>query len=263
MKTNFLQKGSRSRDSYGAYAWALLALFALFFGFIFSSSTERALQFVLSPFWAVGSAVEGRTLDLFSVVFSNQGLLEDNKRLSANLEALQARQADYDALKSQNDELSRELGRKPAGKSVAAAVLLRPPELPYDTFLLDLGTADGVMPGDAVLSDNGAYLGSISEVYDRSSKAVLASSSGIETKALIGTVLVSFIGKGGGVYEGRIPQVVAVSLGEAVPVALGNFILGTVTEVEADANNAYRKIILSSGVNLSETRYVFIEKNSE
>ena len=263
MKTNSLQKGSRSREQYGSYAWAIFACLVVIVGFIFSGTTENILQTVFSPLWQGSLRAEGGVAGIFSVFSFKQSLIDENAKLKAQVQNLSERQADYDAVKNENAQLSAELGRKPKEASFAAAIILRPPELPYDTFMLDLGSADGISLGDTVLGQDGTYLGVISELYDHSSKALLASTSGIETKTMLSRVPVSFIGKGGGTYEARIPQAVQITEGDTAAVVPDSFILGKVAKIEVDANNAYRRVVLSSGINLSEAGYVFIVKKAK
>ena len=261
MKTNSLQKGNRPREKHGTYVALAAAVLVLIAGFFISGTVENAVHFILTPFWNGGMFVEDKVSDFFSVFYYKQKVLEDNKRLQAEIETLQLKLADDEAVKIENASLNAALGRKPKEASFAAAVILRPPELPYDTFMLDLGTSDGISAGDTVLGPDGTYLGSISEAYSTSAKAELASTPGLQTKVVLGGEQVAFTGKGGGNYEGRIPQAVNISEDEAVPVVGGNFILGHVAKIETDANNAYRRVIVSSGLNLSEARYVFISKS--
>ena len=261
MKTNSLQKGNRPREKYGTYVALAAAVFVLIAGFLVSGTIENAVHFALAPFWSGGMAVEGKVSDFFSVFYYKQKILEDNKRLQGEIETLQLKLADDESVKSENATLSAELGKKPKEASFAASVVLRPPELPYDTFMLDLGADDGIAAGDIVLGPDGTYLGSISAAYSGTSKAELASTPGLQTKAILGSEPVSFAGMGGGNYEGRIPQLVNISEGEAVPVSGTGFVFGRVAKIETDANNAYRRVIVSSGENISEIGYVFIVKS--
>lgn len=263
MKTNSLRKSSRPRGRYGAYAAAAAAVLVLMFGFLFGGATERAVQFILSPFWKGGLAIEGSVSDFFSVFFYKQAVFDENAKLRDEITDLQSKLLEEQPLRTENEQLSSMLGRMPRGNVAVAAVILRPPEIPYDSFVLDLGAAEGIQAGNIVLASDGAYLGTITETFSNTSKASLASSPGVETKARLGNTPMSFIGKGGGSYEGRVPQAVAVAENDPAYAVPSDYVLGRVAEIATESNNAYRKVTLRSTANLSEERYVFILKAAQ
>src|SRR5690242_17453579 len=71
----------------------------------------------------------------------------DPAALRAELASTTAALADRDLLAAQNAQLRAELNRAPSGSEIAASVLMGPPGVPYDTLLVDAGSAQGVVSG--------------------------------------------------------------------------------------------------------------------
>ena len=124
---------------------------------------------------------------VFKPLFSIGKASEENEvaHLRSQLDAVRATLADRDLLYRENLELKSRLGRAPEGKTLLAAVLLRPPGTPYDTFILDVGEKDGVALGDLVFAGGSVIIGKITEVYRSTSRTTLFSAPGQTHEALI------------------------------------------------------------------------------
>lgn len=99
----------------------------------------------------------------------------------------EADKALIESLKAENIELRSMLGRKyEADKSILADVIIRPPKTPYDNLIVDAGEDQGVEVGDLVYAESDYGIGRVSEVYAKSSRVTLFSSSDNKEQVLVG-----------------------------------------------------------------------------
>ncbi len=259
MKMNYRQRNNRGEGN--ARFIVLVFLFAvLLFGLLFRTSSNRAVIAVFTPFWKISAVIEGGLGRLVEPLSFKETLVGHNEALQNEVSQLQEKLLDFQKITSENELLNKELGRKPSSSAHLAAIILQPPRAPYDTFILDQGTEDGVSVGDEVVAGDGALIGSIAEVGAHYSKASLFSTSGIETKGIIPgqTIPVSLTGTDGGDFEVKIPQEISVAVGDPILSLSQKFSLAKVGSVEADGESAYRRVRAQSGINLSTLRSVFI-----
>lgn len=144
-------------------------------------------------------------------------------RLRAELASTTARMADRDALYEENLQLKRLLGRDAHLSRILAGVLLRPPGVPYDTLIVDAGAAEGVREGSLVSAGGTALIGSVTQVYEHTSRVVLFSAPGETYDVLLqlsgteGTVVpVHMQGQGAGSFMGQVPAGTPVATGDAL-----------------------------------------------
>ncbi len=106
-------------------------------------------------------------------------------------------------------------------QGVVADVLARPPESPYDIFVVDAGISSGISIGDGVLAYGGIPIGSISSVSSHSARVTLFSSPMATTTAWVGVKRVPIIlkGIGAGAFIAHISRGVDIAIGNAVFVS--------------------------------------------
>ena len=110
----------------------------------------------------------------------------------------------------------------------------------------------------------GSPIGTVENVYKRTSKIKLFSFSGEEVPVIIGgTVHVLAHGKGNGNFEARIPKNVAIKEGDAVTLAqLPHVYMSRVEAIEAESADSFERVYFQIPANLNESRFVFIDKGS-
>lgn len=188
------------------------------------------------------------------------------ERLRAEVTSLKVQVADRELLFDENLRLKQRLGRVPPGEqSLLAAVLLRPPGMPYDTLLLDVGTDDGVVAGDLVFAGGSVVLGVITEVYSSTARATLFSAPGTTHEALIfsegGSVPIILEGQGAGSFVGKIPQGTPVEVGQTVIFSnIMPIMAASVSYVEAPPSESFQTVYMHLPLNLFTLRYVEIRK---
>lgn len=163
---------------------------------------------------------------------------------------------------SENAELKDLLGRAGAAHPLLATILKRPPYTPYDIFLLDVGTKDGVSVGDRVFALGNIPVGSVAEVMEDTSKVRLFTSSGEKFDILIGPTHIQTVatGKGGGFFEATLPRDTKIKTGDVALIpALSDAFVGTVQGIASDPAEPFSKILFRQPVNMYEMRWVIVD----
>lgn len=168
------------------------------------------------------------------------------EQLRAELAGAQARAADRDMLYAENVDLKRRLGRAAEGSRVLAGVLQRPPGVPYDTFVLDAGSEQGLAVGQLVSAGGASLIGRVVEVHAQTARVVLFSSPGESHDALLrGEVPVAVAGQGGGSFVAEVPAGTQVLVGDSIlfpGIAPGYS--GTVSFVERRSGESFVTLYL-------------------
>lgn len=186
---------------------------ALFFrgGFVRGSAA------LFSPLWKGSDATASI---LFSVPYyftSRSGLIEENKTLREDVLHAQTSVLDRNQLYEENLALKERLGREAQPNAALAAVVLRPPEVPYDTLLIDIGEDSDIAVGDKVAAQGTLLIGVISEVYAHTSRVSLFSSPQNKYNGFLrGTIPVEVVGQGGGSLVMEVPYDAKVVVGDTV-----------------------------------------------
>lgn len=205
---------------------------------------SSAIMIIVKPFWNL-----------------NRGLEPDINMLLPETQNIIISQ-----LKKENIELKDMLGRKESRNLLIAYILKKPPFSAYDSFVLDVGTKDGVSIGDKVYASGNILIGDIAEVSYSSSKARLYSSYGTEYEIFIGekNIQTKAIGRGGGTFEAVIPRDTKISEGDTISIPdISNSVFGVVGNIIADPTHVFSTVVFSQPINIYEQKWVLIslEKN--
>jgi cell shape-determining protein MreC len=188
--------------------------------------------------------------------------------LRAELASTSAALADRNFLYQENLSLKARLGRDlsaPAGAGttvVLAGVLQRPPWTPYDTLLIDAGSAQGIQQDDLVSAGGSALIGKISDVYAGTARVTLFSAPGEGHQALLnGSMAISLEGQGGGSMRAEVPRGTAVAVGDPVHFpGIGTGITGQVAAIDAKEGDSFVTIYLHVPADIFSLRYVEVLK---
>ena len=125
-----------------------------------------------------------------------------------------------------------------------AAVIFRPPSIPYDQIIIDRGERDGVRIGSRVFAVPDILVGSISEVFWDSSRVVSPTSFGHEMDVVIersGTVIPA-LGYGNRELRIRLPRDFDIVVGDRI-VAPGSerYVIGDVLGVMGESTGAVKE----------------------
>ncbi len=222
---------------------------------------QRGLLVATTPLWMMRTALAQGVNEVAGRFMSRDELEAENERLQKENAELRIKAALYDELAGNVERLEALLGRghQDAG-NIVAHVLASPSASPHDSFIIDVGTSDGVAMEDRVLFGGTIALGKIDLVTARSSRVLLFSAPDMTHEVSIGTTSVRFeaIGQGGGMFVVRIPKEYKVSPNDALIEMGTRETIGFVREIEADDTDAFQTIYAVMPMNLFETREVIV-----
>lgn len=173
---------------------------------------------------------------------------------------LAAEDALITALQSENNQLKELLGRNVSNdKMTLAAVLIRPPQTPYDSIIIDAGSLMGLQVGDIIYAEMNYAIGRVVEVSDKSATIILFSSSNQKANVLIASTTTAVLaeGRGGGNFYIKLPKNIDVAVGDPIIWPdIQTMILGAVDVIDSDDGDAYAHIYFKSPININSLRYV-------
>lgn len=219
---------------------------------------------IFTPFARLGGLFYQNGSFLPGLLTDKQRLLEENSKLRNEIERLSLSLSDFEAVIAENEMLRRELGIKPEGNFISAVIVARPPQIPFDTILIDRGSADGVKVGDLVFASRKNAIGRIEKVQKGSSVVLLYSKAGLSQSAFISrtNMLIQIEGGGGGSILARTPIDLDIIVGDVISADSLGANIAVVESVEEDKVLGIKNVIMSLSANPSVLRMVFLV-NSE
>ncbi len=258
MKMSYLPR-NRNRSSHGKSALILAGIFAA--GALIFSFLGGPLVRLISPIWRGENAL-GRTVEKIGEnLHTRSALARENIALREKVSSLELQISSLNLSLSQERSLAELLGRERRVNEVVASVLTRPPQSPYDLFIVDAGERDGIVIGAVVRLPEGPLLGTVSDLFPASAKVRLFTTAGEKTEAVLerGNVPVLLEGRGGGSFRIAVPRETWVEVGDRVVSAdTGESLLGVVEEVVVEATDSFKEILVKSPANIFSVRLVSI-----
>lgn len=148
---------------------------------------------------------------------------------------------------------------------ILANIIGRPPQLPFDALLLDVGSKDGIEENALVYVYNDKAVGLIARVFPDSSVVALATSPGVKSSVyVIGpNIFATAVGDGGGVLRVNVPQGLIIKEGDPVVVpALGAGIYGTISKVVSVPTEPVQVGYVTIGTPIQSLRSVTVSQKS-
>jgi len=236
---------------------------------------EKILRSIFSPignfFWNIGRGAS----DFFGGLFRLGSIMDENRRLKEEVEALKSNVAQISGLEAENARLSGllDLKKQFKGKTVAAKVVYRDFGNWLGTVVIDRGSADGIKPGMAVINSLG-IVGRVVASTSGTASILLAN----DPRNAIGAVTVRSrdfaiaegVGDGTGVLRlkpfGAAPDikpgdlVVSSGLGGVYPAG---HIIGEVVDVDEGAYGMAKVAYVRSAVDFSRVEEVLVLVDSQ
>lgn len=247
---------------------------------IFPHFLPSIFQSMAMPFWRVQFAMST------GLMKSQAELLNENESLRREIEENAILMSNIKSVEDENKELKSLLGRdvnysvaiisttssstnslagirnKNTTKRILTAVLVKPPFIPYDEYIIDGGLDLGFHVGDLVYVSPNIPIGSIKDVFANSSKVILNSSPQEKYQVSIGPSNISAvaIGNGGGQYSIQLPRKTLVVEGDYVrSPSLNDLPLGTVKTIISDPTEAFETVIVAPSFNPYSVRWVLVD----
>lgn len=249
----------RLRIIIGSVFVALLLLFA----------TPRFLGFVASTIFTPIASLEMWSFNVSSILpayfVERQELLQTINQLESRLGRESVTTGSTELLARENAELRDLLGTNQSGERIAAGVLGRPSVTPYDVLIIDKGSRDGVVVSAPVYIGAHEAIGYVEKVFPDSSVVILATSPNVESTAYIfgPNIYTTARGQGGGVLEVKVPQGIALSVGDLVVLpALGSGLYGKITLVDSVPTEPEQRGYVTQSIPLQSLRVVSVGTQS-
>ena len=258
---------TRRRGIVFAILIAITLLLMAFSANPYIQEAQRAFSFALRPFQGAIADVADNVSGVVSAITEIDSLRIDNASLKSENERLTNENARLQALGRENDELAAALQLQGGfnHETVATRVIGRDSLDTRQMVTLDKGTDDGIAQGDVVIVQGGALAGRVTDVGPNFAKVTLISDA---TSTVVGQLQSSgktgeIVGQAGGVLVMRnIDSTVKIGTDEEVftpgieinggirsPYPKG-LVIGSVVDVERDANDVVQTAFLAPAANL-------------
>ncbi|MHB1316241.1 MAG: rod shape-determining protein MreC [Minisyncoccota bacterium] len=185
----------------------------LFPRFISSSAITFA-----KPIWAIRDGIFSGTSS-FSNYFSRISTLQkENDDLRNNLYELRVKEFEFNQIKQEYNELKSLVHATSSNLLIVGRVISKPPFTPYDTFIVDKGSNNGVQVGDFGYINDGLVIGRVTTVNKDNCVVTLFSSGDQSQEFLVSRTGISVlvVGKGGGNFAMFVPKDFDIVIGDTL-----------------------------------------------
>ena len=242
------------------YKRIAVVVLVVLLAWVFPLATHMVAKIVLTPVTAVSAWVRESNHIVPRMIRDRQALITEIQALEQALAAGQGSHLTTRRLVSENNEL-RGLLSASSTPRIAAGIIARPNQLPYDVMQIDRGTHDGVVVGAPVYRNESALLGVVERVLPELSFVRLITSPGFAITAYVygSGVVAPMEGIGGGIARVRVPQGVRVEVGAMVVLpGINTAVIGEVVSVGAEPTQPDQFAYVASPVALNSLRVVSV-----
>ena len=229
------------------------------------SWTGQFFNYVGRPIWETEKYIGNFFYNINYLFQTKASLSSENKRLTDENSKINLSMIDYQILKSDVNQLKETLGRMPIiNNFILGNILTKPNHSPYDTIIIDIGSNMKIKEGDKVYADGNVPIGSIGKVYDNTSLVSLYTNPGQKTEGFVDglNASVELTGRGGGNFEMIIPIEMQVDKGTIIYLpGSTSSVLAYVDYVISQPSDPFKKVLLSSPINIQNIKWVEVLKN--
>jgi len=261
MKKTFLARRNKLLSSTNI-SWGVWALLCVSVFFILRLLAPNFLLHIFAPLYHATDTVASVSNTFISgfgniAVLSkkNEQLTEENIALTNENNALIQKEKTLMALINSPVE---------SGKSVSgilAGIVARPPESPYDTLILSVGSNTGVTLGQEAFGPGGVPLGIVSSVLPDFSRVTLFSAPGVVTNGWVGDNTLQLIlqGVGAGAFSATVSRTAGINLGDIVFIpGPGALPVGSVTRIDSDESAPSVTLRITPALNIFSITWVIL-----
>lgn len=238
------------------------------FGAVFFSLSAGGLFKVFTPVWNGENFITRGFNNLYLFFYTKDSLIKENQALKDKLISNEILLASTRTLSDTENNFLKSIGRVSTKKLVTAAVLVHPPETPYDVLIIDVGSDNGVVVGQEVAlpttsttGAEGPKIGVITDVYKTNSKVLLYSANGEKTNAVLerNSIPILLTGRGGGNFEFSLQRDANVVVGDKILSAdINRSLIGVVKDIEMEATDSFKKVLVISVANIYTQNFVTV-----
>jgi cell shape-determining protein MreC len=258
-KKQILKRKKNIRNAIGFGIFFLLSLFG------FLSLSGNFFNFIGNPIWKVERYVTNSFNSIGYLFNTKASIFNENKKLIEENSNIKLSMIDYQILKKENADLKEILSRLQVSDDfILGNILTKPNHSPYDTIIIDIGEKAGIKEGNLVYANGNVPIGNISKIYAKTSLVSLYSNPGQKTEGYLNdsNASVELVGRGGGNFEMIIPLDLVVDRGSIVYLpGLSSLVVAIVDEIISKPSDPFKKVILSSPVNVQNLKWVEVKKD--
>ena len=270
---NYLQ---RNRNKYPNFLKIIfiVTFFILLsvFSFLFPKAMRSVLTTTAIPIWTVRDTIIGGFQNVTGFFSFKSALVSQVSSLQNQITTLELKQTDYDAVVKENQDLKNLYGRSDSNIGmetasgingrILARVLSAPPQSPYDTFVLDAGSANGLSVSNKVYISDTILIGEIGSVTDKTSIVNLFSKSGMTNSLTLSRTgaVYDVKGLGGANMSVEVPKDADILWGDVFEYPnLKTSVVGSVYYIDQSAQSSFKNIFIRVPGNVFQTKWVMVD----
>jgi rod shape-determining protein MreC len=208
---------------------------------------------LFSGFYSAGTKIRL----FFSSQASKRDLNKENEELKRMISSIAVDQSRLSALEKENLELKKYLSFATTTKyryAISSVIARSGFEGGVDEIIIDRGSGDGIIPGQAVISSEGVAVGKILSAESHTARIALATGAKCKLAAAINTGKKTI-----GIAKGElgltisidfIPQTERVSIGDLIvtsgieELVPGGLVIGRISKVSGGSNDIWQKAVI-------------------
>lgn len=256
---------SKPKNEYKGKIFIITGLLSilLFFSIFLTDFTRSFFYTISRPLWASESFLSTPFLSIKNFFTFKSSLIKHNVELEEEVASLRLKQIDYDVLLNENQELKDQIGRRGDKNLVFARVLSRPPRSPYDTFVIDIGSNQGVLQADRVYISDNIIIGVVKTVTPNTSLVELFSSGENKQESILSRTGASFVltGAGGGNFQIEVPKDTDIIWGDTfLYPGINSSVIGSIYYIDSNSQSSFKTAYIRTPGNVFQTKSVFVNK---
>jgi cell shape-determining protein MreC len=245
----------------------IVSFFVLLSGlaFLFPKVMRGIFSTAAVPIWTVRDTIGNGFGNVTGFFSFKSSLISKVNDLQNQVTSLELKQTDYDAVEKENQDLKSLFGQNTASPDgrVLARVLSKPPESPYDTFVLDAGSDNGIAVGDKVYISDTILIGEIASLTGNTSIVNLFSKSGLTNFLTLSRTGATYdvAGEGGANMSVQVPKDADILWGDVFDYPdIKTSVVGSVYYIDQSAQSSFKTIFIRVPGNVFQTQWVFVDK---
>lgn len=220
------------------------------------------------PLWSLRDGTSDSVFNFFGYFEKMGSIQRENEGLRDQLYALKIRESEFNQMKTEYEDLkalmnvsSTSTSVKRGGATITARVLSKPPFTPYDIFIVDGGSDEGVLMGDLVYANDALVIGRVTKVTSHTSYVTLFSSGNQTQEFLVSRtgVSVATAGMGGGNFALYIPKDFDIVVGDTLSEPSYDVgVVATVYAIDETSQNSFKRVYARVPKAIFQSKFVII-----
>ncbi len=198
-----------------------------------------------------------------SIFSSKHKLILENEKLKIDLENIKIDIFDDNTLKIENQKLRNDLNLRPEGNYIATSIIIKPPQISYDSIIVNKGNDYGISFGDMALVSNRVAVGRVVEVRGQSSVITLNSFPKIVSNGFIARTneQIEVEGIGGFGMRTKLPIDFDINQDDLL-MSTGSriYMIGKVLSIEEDKSSGFKNVVFGIPISINNINTIFIKK---